>query len=226
MSQLPFEHLNLRRNPFGNLPREVRAEVAVVETERYVDRLARDGTAVEIVGPSGRGKTTRLVALREAFEEARLVEVEPDGSAPVFPDTPVLLVDEFQFLDRRRRVRACEIADRLVVATHASMSAELRTAGFDVETVDLERIDGPDLRTFTGARIEWARRGAGQVPEIADEALAWLREEYGSDLRAIERHLYEVFQDLAEPRPVVVGDLEQVERRPTPSAERRAERTQ
>jgi len=64
---LPFAHLNLRRNPFGELDLSQRAALAVVDVDRFVRRLAQPGYAVQFTGDRGRGKTTHLLAILRHF---------------------------------------------------------------------------------------------------------------------------------------------------------------
>lgn len=214
MTNLPFEHLNLRRNPFGNLPDAARRAVAIVDVARYRERLAGGEVAVEFVGPSGRGKTTHLLALEEGIEGAEYLDVDPDGTVAEPSSAPILLIDEFQFLEAPRRSAILEQAAGLGLGTHESVRPELEAAGYEVETVELTRERGPALESLLRERIEWARRGEGAVPEFAPEVFSWLRERYGTDLRAVEKHLYEVFQALEEPRTVVISDLEAIDRWP------------
>ena len=57
-ADLPFGHLNLRANPFGELEPRERAAIAVVETEPFVDRLTRSGHAGRALGDRGRVNCT------------------------------------------------------------------------------------------------------------------------------------------------------------------------
>ncbi len=203
---LPFGHLNLRTNPFGELESHQRAAVALVETEPFVDRLSRSGQAVQFMGDPGRGKTTHLLAVMAHFPRAAYVHI-PEERRPRIPCGNPLFIDEIQRLSHRRRRREYRRASRqgvsLAIGTHLDVSEELVGAGFDVQTVTVsEELDATRLRAMLNRRIEWVRRDAGPLPEItlrtADEMLA----RYGDNVRAIEGHLYELFQDLKEIREV------------------------
>jgi len=196
-----------------------RARVARADVDRYRDRLRRDGAAIEFVGPAGRGKTTHLLALRETLERATYLEIPPNGSAPSWPSAPVLLVDEFQFLAPTDRNALPHSVEGLAVGAHESVRDDLESAGWDVESVEVATRSRSRLGDLVRARIEWARREEGPVPELTPEASSWLRERYGTDLRAVEKHLYEVFQALEKPTSVGVEMLEAVERTPRPSTE-------
>jgi hypothetical protein len=68
--QLAYSHLNLRRNPFGEVEFEDIASLAITQVEQYVERLRQPKYAVQFLGEQGRGKTTHLYALRDYFPQA------------------------------------------------------------------------------------------------------------------------------------------------------------
>ncbi len=168
--RLPFAHLNLRRNPFGELDESERAALAVVDVDAVAARL-RAGARVQFVGDHGRGKTTHLLALRARLPEARYCR--RDRGQPL-PDAPIVLVDEADAVPRR----ACALG------VHVPFEG--------VETISLPPLTSARLAAICERRIEHVRRGPGAVPRVGnvDELIARFRD----DLRAIEGHLYEVFQ--------------------------------
>jgi hypothetical protein len=203
---LPFEHLNLRANPFGELEPRERAAIAVVETEPFVDRLTRSGRAIQFMGDRGRGKTTHLLAIMAHFPGAAYVHI-PEGRRPRIPHGKPLFIDEVQRLSPRHRRRIYGRANRrgvpLVMGSHLDVREELARAGFDVETVIVaERLDAARLCAMLNRRIEWVRRDDGPVPEITIRTAEAMMALYGDNVRAIEGHLYELFQELEEIREV------------------------
>lgn len=212
---LPFSPLNLRRNPFGEVPLAERPQVAVVDVEEWI-RQVQTGTAVEFVGASGRGKSTHLRVMAERMPEAAYVHVHEDRPPPEMPDRPVLCVDEAQFLPPRRRRALYRSDANLALGTHTSLADEVAATGRAVDTVSLnERGADADLvRQIVAKRLEWARRGGGDVPTLSDDAVAWLLDHYRDNLRAIEHHLYAVFQRLDRVRTITPDDLEQAEAPP------------
>lgn len=164
-----FAHLNLRRNPFGELTIEERAALAVVDLDDAAGRLRRGGHAVQILGPCGYGKTTQLLALRERVPG-------------------LLCLDEAQFLKRIPEAPA------LALATHVDLAPKLR--GYTVETIRLEAPTVGRLAEIVARRIESSRRGPGPVPGVRRATLEALLARHGGDVRAIEGELYEAFQRL------------------------------
>jgi hypothetical protein len=61
---LPYAHLNLRRNPFGEFSEDERTALALVDIEPIIERLNNPGYVVQFVGEKGYGKTTHLLAIR------------------------------------------------------------------------------------------------------------------------------------------------------------------
>lgn len=196
---LPFAHLNLRRNPFGELDLASWAGLAVVDVERQVTQLERPGYAVQLMGDKGRGKTTHMLAIRRRFPRAPYVHVGEDFRArrPHIPHGHPLLVDEIQRLSPRRRRRVYRRRVSLVVGTHEDFGAELRQAGFDVETVDVGgALDARRLREILNRRIEAARRGPGRLPRVTIGTAHAMIDRFDDDVRAIQWQMYDLFQTL------------------------------
>ena len=170
---LPFAHLNLRRNPFGELTVEERAALAVANVETLVPRL-RAGAQVQFVGAQGRGKTSHLLALKARLPEAHYVRCDRDGPAPY---APILLLDEADRVPRG----ACALA------VHRPLRG--------VEIIELPPLTPARLATIIERRIEHVRRNPGPVPRVMD--VEELIARFGDDVRAIEHHLYERFQGTA-----------------------------
>jgi len=186
------------------LSTEERMRLAVADVARFVTLLAGPGTAVQFLDDSGHGKTTHLLALRALLPDAPYVLVPRTGSVTMPAGSPLLL-DELQFLARRRRQRLYRRPLSLAVGTHVDLEDELRAAGFAVHTVRPSRHMTADrLALVLGRRIESVRRDDGPVPTLEAGAPAALLARFGADVRAIESHLYECFQRLREVQRVQV----------------------
>jgi hypothetical protein len=201
---LPFAHLNLRFNPFGEIPLEHRAELAVVDLESIVGQLDDRRTAFQFIGEKGRGKTTHLLALKVRFPNAAYVHIPEDEKPPIPVGNP-LLIDEAQRLPRWKRWRVFRRIVPLVLGTHEDYSGELRRAGREVTTIEVGgRLGTSRLQQLLERRIEFARRGEGTVPHVTRKAIDNLLLRFGNDVRGMEGRLYEVFQTLTEPSDVEV----------------------
>ncbi len=197
---LAFAHLNLRRNPFGEPLRAERGELAVADRsmlEEWVERLHRPGFAVQFLGECGRGKTTHLLALHRHFPTAPFVYVGP-GERPRLPRRPrgaPFFLDEAQRIPRRRRARLFRRSVSFALGSHEDLGEELRSVGLEVVTVHAaEGMVTVKLEEIFRRRIEWARRLEGPVPTISGRTVESLVATYGTDVRAMERALYDAFQ--------------------------------
>src|SRR5690554_1355824 len=174
--ELPFVHLNLRWNPFGEVPIEERGRLAVLDIERFIPRLAKPGFAVEFVGECGRGKSTRLRYLWDHFEGAPFMRVAELPQVGVFKNlfsknkppihgklpkdilatpVPLLFLDEAQFLSRRQRRRLLKPQSSFAVATHESLAADFERAGLEYESVAVGGISAERVDEIIRRRIEW-----------------------------------------------------------------------
>jgi hypothetical protein len=200
-----YAHLNLTRNPFGEASAADRAATAVTELGDLPERLARPGFAVQIIGDSGRGKTTHLLALRRSFPEAPWVRIDPGATPPRIPAGTPLFVDEAQYLSvwRRRRLYR-DRARSLALGTHVDLRAELARAGFEVHTIrPAAEVSVERLEAIFHARIAWARRAPGPVPVVPRRTIEALIARLRCDVRAMEGLLYEALQRAEE-----IGDVE------------------
>lgn len=200
---LPFAHLNLRFNPFGEIPLEHRAELAIVDLDLIERRLDNRRAAIQFMGDKGHGKTTHLLALMDRFPQAAYVRI-PEYERPPIPVGEPLMVDEVQRLSRWTRFCLFRRNLPLVLGTHQDYAGELKRAGRQVTTIKVGGdLDAGRLQRIVERRIEFARRKKGPVPRLTRTAVRRLMLEFGSDVRGIEGKLYDVFQNLKEP-----GDVE------------------
>jgi hypothetical protein len=203
----PFARFNLRCNPFGELPNEERAALAVVDVEEVAGRLASPvRLAVQYMGDKGRGKTTHLLALLESLKARPspratwrpvYVHLPEEGPLPAIPRGDPLLIDEAQRLPRWRRRWVLGGRRGLALGTHEDLGSLLRRAGFEVLREEPARELTPmRLQAIVRKRLEWARRSPGELPAIPHEVLTQLCARFGDDVRSMEHALYEVFQNL------------------------------
>jgi hypothetical protein len=205
----PYSYLGLTRNPFGELTREQRGELAVVDTAPLLAFLNCPSNAVQIIGDCGFGKTTHLLALRRELPSAKLIYFPETGPRPRLPSDRPLLVDEAQRMGWLRRRQLLKSAGPLAIATHIDLTRELSRSGFQVLTLDVEQPKSPrslaDIlnRRIAASRLHVAGASkedalAGGLPRVAphvdEEFAAKLLRQFGSNVRRIERYLYDELQ--------------------------------
>ena len=211
-----FERLNLRRNPFGELPREERAAIACADTAgpSAFLRGARAGErrALQLVGDHGRGKSSLLIAVHaREFPEAPYTQIRTSQPAP---NTEAALqfvdsVENLSWLGRRKLYSRCQV---LAYTTHRDLSAELRRAGFGVVSLSVGIQSIEELARIVEARIGAAALHpkarataalpaaallAGEtrvIPRPSRRRLEDLYRDYGDDVRSIEAALYRDYE--------------------------------
>jgi len=188
MPGLAFEHLNLRRNPFGELPAEERAAVALCDETIALG----DGEVAQVIAQRGRGKSTLLWCLAASEPGAVYARVALDTRAPsVEPSGALYLLDEADLLGRRQLGRLLARCRRALLGTHEDLTGR---AGRALRTFRLPALTRARLRDIVTRRIEHVRRGPGRVPVPSDRLLDELLGRHGDDLRAAEDELYDLFQ--------------------------------
>ncbi|RLS80415.1 MAG: hypothetical protein DWI00_00645, partial [Planctomycetota bacterium] len=133
MASLPFIHLNLRRNPFGEFDAEERTQLANVELGSALEHLRfrpqSHTPALQIIGQKGYGKTTHLLSLATHFPDASYVHI-PEGESIAIPAVgEPLLIDEAQRLTLWQRLRLFRSRRTLVLGTHRDFTQHLKWAG-------------------------------------------------------------------------------------------------
>jgi hypothetical protein len=205
-----YAHLNLRINPFGELPAHVRSKLAVADTAPLVQALRTPGTAVQLIGRCGRGKSSHLLALHRELPESTYARLWTDRALPADLSGEVLLIDEADAVSPWRRLALVRRGRSVAVAVHTDQSWLLRLAGFRVQSVAVGTVDRTRLRAIVQRRIEFARLGPGPLPGIPDRVLDALIARHGDDVRAMEDPLYEAFQTLVRIEDLSVSHLQGV----------------
>lgn len=199
MTVLPFAHLNLKRNPFGELTANERTDLALVEIDAAVRHLELPRSVVQFVGEKGYGKTTHLLALSRHFPTSAYIHI-PEGKRAVIPTSgEPLLIDEAQRLTLNQRWHATQSNRRLILGTHQDLQQALSRAGRPVLTLAADRLtDVGHVLTILNARVQSARRAPGPIPAVTHETACRLYAQFGSDIRSMEHSLYQVFQELRD----------------------------
>ena len=194
---LPFSHLNLRRNPFGEFTQTERIDVAVVDIQAFTRHLQEPNCVVQLVGEKGYGKTTHLLSLRSEFGTSGYVHIA-EGTRGQIPSGSPIMIDEAQRLTFRQRWKLFRQHVPLVLGTHRDFCIELRAAGRRVVTVHVQEATSVDrVHCLLNARIEHVRRGSGAIPQVTRETSAALLEKHGPNIRSILHELFEVTQKMS-----------------------------
>lgn len=177
-----------------------------------------DTTSVQILGPAGHGKSSTLRAvMREARQLQGCPQYEyiPNGTS-VFV-TGLLgdcwfCVDEAQRLSNRERERLIHLrlqhGTRLFLASHEDLTTLFRTNNLPLHTVTLNTIGESHFDAILENRLTYFAFPGEPHATFSRDALVFLRERFGSDLRQAERFLFDFFQtSVRVPEPIVARQL-------------------
>jgi chromosomal replication initiation ATPase DnaA len=206
----PFQALGFHCNPFRALTEDEWAAIVVIPSD--ICQLAQnDNICLQILGDAGHGKSTLLRGLtatlratgkRVHFEYLPLGQRHFKTPSVTIGNVDVFLLDEAQRLTRRQRKKLFSIVTqhrvRLMIGSHEDLTPQFGQNGLTLSTIILDNIDEATLHEMLIKRLNNFR--ADQSPTIAFEAdaIAYLLNHFGRNLRQLEYHLYEVFQYLAE----------------------------
>jgi hypothetical protein len=207
LASLPFEHLNLRRNPFGEFSAEERTRLANVELQAALEHLRsrsqKRPPVLQVIGEKGFGKTTHLLAIARKFPTAFYMHIPEDEHAKIPVVGEPLLIDEAQRLTLWQRLCLFRSQRTLVLGTHRDFTQHLKRAGRSVLTLDAARHTTPErIAQILNDRVRSVRRSSDPIPTVTSATASTLFALYGSDLRSIQHHLYDVFQSLGSVKDV------------------------
>lgn len=194
---LVFSNLNLRFNPFGELTSEERCKVAVAEVEHLIAPLKEPGSAVQFLADHGRGKTTHLRLLHQAFQGAPYVKLKENEKVKI-NKSEVNFIDSFELLSKWERRRLYRSLNSFAFTSHQDLRTELERAGFKVVTCKISCSSTEKLLKIFQKRVEHARRGPGALPLVSKGTVCSLVSRYQDDIRAMENDLYGKFQSLEQ----------------------------
>jgi hypothetical protein len=191
----PFHFYNLRRNPFGELERNERAELAVTVLDPWLEFLRHPSSVLQFVGDCGRGKSTHLLAIEKHLSPVSFVYIPEDGPRPKLPQTRPLIVDEAQRLSLWQRRKLGKFGGPIVIGSHIDHTREFERCKLNVQTVFVAELVTPDrIQLILNKRIESSRLNIGTIPTISGKFALRLHQQFGSDLRGMEHYLYNEFQ--------------------------------
>lgn len=199
---LPFAHLNLRRNPFGELPDDL--VHAFVEGELPA---VFPGDVLQVIAPQGHGKTTLLRALAAAHPGTVIARVDMETRVPsaLPPPSALYLLDEADQLEAPALQALLRGAHAVVMATHEDLTPR---AGRPVSTIALPEPSAERLARIAARRVEAVRRGPGDVPIPSPALIAAIFRRHGGNVRAACDELYDLYQQLREPRDARLQPLD------------------
>ncbi|XWX04023.1 hypothetical protein VZO05_00445 [Aggregatilineales bacterium SYSU G02658] len=211
-----FKELGLRGNPFQVLSPDELLSIVVLPP-RIQALLAQGFTHLELIAPKGSGKTTNLLGLCQHFSRmGARVEYErlPMGAHriqthPIKVD--IFAIDETQRLFPHERVKLLWLARRvrLLIGTHFTHRVEFALAGLPLVSLRVDHLTNREhLRQCVERRIRYFALDPDAPPiTLSEDAIDWLWQQHGPDLRAVDQTLFAVFQRLPAPGQLTSAQL-------------------
>jgi chromosomal replication initiation ATPase DnaA len=212
----PFHRLGFRSNPFRSLTDEEWTAIAILPPV-VLDPLTQGRLHIQLLGQMGAGKSTTLLGLARHISEMgqRVVyEYLAHGQQQYWSNTQtldVLVLDEAQRLRGRERSRLMnEISRasiRVVLSSHEDLAPLFARCGQPLATVELDHASLEQRIAMINRRLEFFALDKPLI-SVDSTAVEWLVRHFGTNQRACDGLLYEVFQRLEQPRSITVEDVE------------------
>ena len=214
----PYTRLGFTDNPFRVLTDAEWTELAIVPDD--LQTILEDNSAhLQLVGEMGRGKSTILRGVAHHFKaKNRHVTFEYVRRGQRRYHVPIqtqdiAVLDEMQRLWWGERIRLLIALHRhpvrLITSSHTDLTLWFRLAGLPLVTHSINDASPEILQDILNRHLDYFRNTKTTAVHFTDGAVAYLSDCFGSDRRAIERFLYEVFQRLETPQAITADLLVQ-----------------
>jgi chromosomal replication initiation ATPase DnaA len=230
MPNRSFEEIGFACNPFRALTREEWIRAAVLPGA--VRRAAQAGGLLQILGGTGSGKTTALLALENEFRRSGLscayeyIPPKTSRFCAKLNGIDVFFLDEAQRLsdgillwrrERNRLVRTAKTGIRLILGSHENLTNTFLAAKMTLRTVRLFPPDAEELAVILERRLSLFEL-LGDRAVFSEESVDWLSRNFAGDLRTMEYFLYDFFQTQHPAGIIPSGPLRETLRSFTPPA--------
>ncbi len=212
-----FSHhrLGYRKNPFGALTQEEWTAVSFLPDEAAA--ALEEGTAhVQLLGRDGCGKTSALLQMAarlEARGQAVVYEYIPEGQSWFEEGNgrfDVFILDEAQRLNWRQRRRWLKLgrAHRLIFSSHVDLTPYFKRRGWPLYSFDVAAAVSPAAyAAWIERRLAYFALPQTPAAALAPDAIQFLYDTFGPNVREAEYFMYEVWQGLTEAENITAGYL-------------------
>ena len=219
-SYFPCWRLGYRCNPFRALTREEWSDLALLP-RGLPENLEDLPTLTQLFGEQGRGKTSALLALKREFHQQgkhAIYEYLPPGSRRymhAMAKDQVLLLDEIQRLSPRwlnkllgELCPLTELQPQLIVSSHLDITQAVSARGIDALSISLEKPSSQFIREMVENRLIYFSRPGQEGVRLTVDALEYVIGYCASNLRLLEKLLYETYQTWESERPIEVAHIQ------------------
>ena len=222
----PFQRIGFECNPFRSLTREEVPRLAIIP-EEVKKECWESADHLQILGAAGSGKTTLLLGIYGGEywdDQVPGYEYLGEGDQSYQTDMQALdvfLLDEAQRLDRtslHRLITKANEGTRLIISSHRDLSNEFRRDGLKLRSVVIKTHSRVQISDILLKRLFYFSLGDFPKVNFTGDAIDFLYQTFGSDIRSMMDLLYEVFQDLQVTGSLTTSDLRMAIDRYAPNA--------
>ncbi len=202
----PSWRLGYRCNPFRALTREEWQDLALLPTALR-NQLNDWPPIVQVIGDQGRGKTSILLAIKRhlLLQDINVAyEYLPPGkkrNREKLRNIQVYLLDEAQRLGSRRwRQLIRQVThpetypSQIIFSSHVDLLEMNVTTNQGIHTIHLDTPSRGFVKAMIKRRLEYFELQGRRGVQLSSEANDLLLAHCSSDLRLLERILYEIYQ--------------------------------
>jgi chromosomal replication initiation ATPase DnaA len=215
----PSWRLGYRCNPFRALTREEWYSLALLPEELH-GQLDNLPSLTQILGEQGCGKTSTLIALQRKYSELGLqvaYEYLPPGINHFkhhLRDLHVFLLDEAQRLTPQSLqsllLHVAGSSDpelHLILSSHTDLAQSAATLGGNIRTLSLSENSPRFIHKLIEHRLEFFERMGRPGVRLTPNAENLVISHCGSNLRLLEKLLYEAYQTWNVVRPITAKHI-------------------
>ena len=203
----PFHALGFQCNPFRAVTDSEWVDLAILP-----DSIPANFVHLQLLGDQGHGKTTALLALAARFDHCTYehLEIDQDHFTTPLDGLRIFFLDEAQRLSARERERLFskikDVGLRVALGTHEDFSTSFADRGWPLTTTYLDTVPRSHVEAVIRRRLSYFALNPNRPhATLTPEAIAYLHQTFGADLRLIENVLYEVFEELKE-----IGEIREI----------------
>ena len=218
----PSWHLGYRCNPFRALTQEEWNDLALLP-EELPENFDDLPPLVLVLGEQGRGKTSSLIALKRDFQQRgrrAAYEYLPPGASRYRLDPRdfhAYFLDEAQRLSGPALNRLMRLLSSgelplpiLTLSSHKDLSHFADARGVETLKITLENHSSEFIRDLIELRLTYFERPGSQGVRLAPDAIDLLMSHCNSNLRLLEKLLYEAYQTWDSEDPITNQHLQTI----------------
>jgi hypothetical protein len=210
----PSWRLGYRCNPFRALTRDEWSDLALLP-DGLPGQLEKLPALTQLLGEQGTGKTSALLAIQRELQRCgkpAIYEYLPPGSdhyTRTIRGNRIFLLDEAQRLSPRWLDKllsgvdsSAEAGPQLIISSHSDIAPSAIGRGIRTLSISLDGHPARFLRDLIERRLNYFTRPGLRGIRPTPDSIELIVDHCDSDLRMLEKILYEAYQTWEYARPI------------------------